>query len=182
MLKSSTMQYNYVPSNPYPCYSAGCCAVSRAQTELLELVAAAAEPRAAQPCQHQHCQTTEEKNSELKCRKSSALKQFGLIADLTSLCSPSTQWLSFVFHVLREQMTYFSCIIISGFSSLPPWEQRRSAGGVFVEDIQPGLGECFGEKRGRAFSMVSREVKMYSACYTTLCNGEVCFETKMSKM
>lgn len=111
------------------------CPASRAQTEWL-----AAEPGAAQPCQHQHCQAAEEKSSALKCRKTSALYQFDVIVGLTSLCSPSSQWLSFVFHVLREQMTYFSYIIIPGFSSLPPWEWRRSAGSVFVEDIQLGLG------------------------------------------
>lgn len=141
MLRSSKLQYSFVPSNPYPWYSACCCVQSAGQGRShWSRGQQQAEPRAAQPCQHQHCQNTEQKSSLLTCRETSALYQFDLIADLTSLCSLSTQWLGFVFHVLREQMTYFSCIIIPGFSSLPSREWRRSAGDVFVEDIHPGLG------------------------------------------
>lgn len=167
-----------MPSNPYPWHSACFCVQSAEhRRSLWSWQQQQAEPRAAQPCQHQHRQTAEEKSSVLKFRKTSALYLFDLIVDLTSLCSPSTQWLSFVFHILREQMTYFSCIIIPGFSSLPPREQRRSAGGVFVEIYSWDLvGEWFGEKRGRAFSVVSWEVKMYSACITAPCNGEVCLQ------
>lgn len=65
----------------------------------------------------------------------------------------------------------------SWFQQPASQEQRRSAGGVFVEIYSWDLvGEWFGEKRGRAFSMVSWEVKMYSACNTAPCYGEVCLQ------
>lgn len=44
---------------------------------------------------------------------------------------------------------------------------------IYTRDL---VGEWFGEKRGRAFSMVSWEVKMYSACCTAPCKGEGCLQ------
>lgn len=120
-----------------------------------------------------------EKRFVLKFRETSVLYQFDLIVNLT-----------FLFVLIQHSVAEFSFSCSQTVDDLLflhyySWFRQPAfpggGGGVLVVCLWriyswDLLGGWFGEERGRAFSMVSQEVKMYSACDAAPCNGKVCLQ------
>lgn len=108
-------------------------------------------------CSRQRCETSEEKNF-CSCR-------FDLKVNFLICAHPALSgWILYFMFSDSRWPTFLALLFLVLAACLP-----RGGGGVLVVCLWRMygwdlVGDWFGEERSRAFSVVSGEVKMYSAC------------------